>query len=116
MRPEELEQGLEVARVLRRGCARQDVAPDGQVSEIEAGRSPLTIAAALHTMGLIENDLRRRGENPGCDALVARYQPLVVDEQDLRLRRDPVAEAGYDRHRVEAVFSLIDPRLERRER
>ena len=99
-RPQEVQQRQEVGRVLRRGRSGEDVASDGEVAEVQAGRAPLAGAPALHAVRLVEDDVRRRLAHPVGDRLIAGDQALVVDEQHLAACAAAAARAGARRARA----------------
>jgi hypothetical protein len=115
--PEEIQHRNEVAGVLRRWCAGQYVAADGEMGEVQAGGAPLAVASALHPMRLVEDQVARGRSYPFGDRCKARRTKLlVVDAQDLAAGTGTGHEHAQIGRRLEAFSRLGGPGIECRER
>ena len=112
--PDEIDEGDEVAGALRRRGPGQDVAPAGQRGQVQAVRAPLTAAPALHTMGLIEDQVGAALEQPPGQGAEVVLEPLVVNEDHLGAVGDVAGEALDARWGAEAALGLDLPGLEGR--
>jgi hypothetical protein len=113
--PLEVKQRDKIRRMLGRRRSSEQVATSCQRREIETSSTPLTVPAPLHAMRLVENDVRWRLRYPASKLLIARCEPLVVDDRDFGGRR-PLPKERDSRRRGEANLDLLEPRFKRTQR